>query len=241
MKTATAMIAIFCALICSHVPAAAQKMPKSSTPHATIHRISTDFPISELDHQAWRRAKGVKIESYWNGKAAPDGRGFSAWLIWSEKFLYVRFEANQSEPLVVSEKVNLETKTKGLWDRDVCEIFIAPDRGERRKYFEFEVAPNGEWIDLGIDLTSGERVTDWEYRSEMESAVRVEKDRVLMAIKVPWKSIGKTPKPGEVWLGNLYRCVGKDPDRGYLAWSPTMTPEPAFHVPERFGEFRFAD
>jgi Carbohydrate-binding family 9 len=60
-----------------------------------------------------------------------------------------------------------------------------------------------------------------------------------MAIKIEWKAFGKTPKIGDVWLGNIFRCIGKDPTRGYLAWSPTMTKEASFHVPEKFGEFEF--
>jgi hypothetical protein len=60
-----------------------------------------------------------------------------------------------------------------------------------------------------------------------------------MALKVPWSAFGRKPRPGDVWLGNLFRCVGKDPNRGYLAWSPTLTKVPNFHVPERFGEFVF--
>ena len=126
-----------------------------------------------------------------------------------------------------------------LWDRDVCEIFIAPDNREPRKYFEFEVAPNGEWIDLTIDLTSGTRETGWDYKSGMKSTAKIGKDKVVMAIKVEWKALGKTPKTGDVWLGNLFRCVGKDPTRGYLAWQPTFTKEPAFHVPDKFGKFVF--
>ena len=54
-----------------------------------------------------------------------------------------------------------------------------------------------------------------------------------------WKAFGVTPKAGDVWLGNILRCVGRDPTRGYLAWSPTLTEEASFHVPERFGEFEF--
>lgn len=204
-----------------------------------IKRQATDFPIAQLDNPAWNNARAVRISKYWSGKNAPRSRHAEARLLWSDDYLYVRFVVNQAEPLVVSDRPNLASKTKGLWDRDVAEIFIAPDRGEPRKYFEFEIAPNGEWIDLGIDLTSGERVTDWDYRSGMESAARIDKGRVVMAIRVPWRSIGNAPQAGAIWAGNLYRCVGRDPDRGYLAWSPTMTEEPNFHVPERFGEFHF--
>lgn len=209
-------------------------------PMLAINHIRTDFTVDELSSDLWKSAANITVDRYWSGEEAPVDRRFSARLLWSEKFLYVRFEANQTEPLVTSETPNLKTKTRGLWDRDVCEIFIAPDQAEPRRYFEFEIAPNGEWIDLGIDLTTGARVTDWEYVSGMQSAVSVEKHRILMAIKVQWTALGKQPKVGDVWLGNLFRCVGRDPLRGYLAWQPTMTDSPRFHVPEKFGTFVLA-
>ncbi len=205
-----------------------------------ITYIKEDFPVQELDHKSWKKAEKVKVTKYWSGEDAPKGRHFSAKLLWSDSAVYVRFEANRGEPLVMSEKPNLTTKTKGLWDRDVCEIFLAPKREEFRKYFEFEIAPNGEWLDLGIHQTPEKRITDWDYSSGMKSAARIEKDKVIMAIKVEWKAFGvDAPKAGDVWLGNILRAVGKDPTRGYLAWSPTMTKEANFHVPEKFGEFEF--
>ena len=204
-----------------------------------IAHIEKDFPVQELDNKLWQKANEVSIEKYWSGENAPVGRHAKAKLLWSGTALYVRFEANQNEPLVISQKPNLKSKTKGLWDRDVCEIFLAPNPKEFRKYFEFEIAPNGEWIDLGIYQKTDERITDWDYDSGMKSAAKIEKGKVLMAIKVEWKAFGKQPKAGEVWLGNLFRCVGAGETRGYLAWSPTGTKEPSFHVPEKFGEFEF--
>lgn len=204
-----------------------------------VLRILKEVSVTDLDNVAWKRANDVAISRYWSGEAAPVGRQFNTRLLWSKTALYVRFEANQTEPLVASEKPDTSKKIRGLWDRDVCEIFIAPDKNTPNKYFEFEIAPNGEWIDLRIEVTPKERLTDWDYVSNMTSAVRVEKDKILMAIKIPFESLGKTPKAGDIWLGNLFRCVGKDPTRGYLAWQPTKTKEPAFHVPEAFGEFRF--
>jgi hypothetical protein len=204
-----------------------------------IAHLKTDFSISELDNKSWKAAKETLVDKYWSGENAPIGRQFKVKLLWSNTALYVRFEANQTEPLVVSEKPNLTSKTRGLWDRDVCEIFLAPNKAEFRKYFEFEIAPNGEWIDLGIYQKLDERITDWDYNSGMKSAAKIEKDKVVMAIKTEWKAFGKTPKAGEVWLGNVLRCVGKDATRGYLTWQPTLTKEPSFHVPEKFGEFEF--
>lgn len=204
-----------------------------------IKYIAKDFDVKKLDAHEWQKAVSVKVAQYWSGEAAPDGRAFVARLLWSDTALYVRFEAAQTEPLVISETPDLSKKTLKLWDRDVCEIFIAPDKSMSNKYFEFEIAPTGEWIDLGIEVTPNERKTDWDYKSNMTSAARIDKDKVVMAIKIPFASLGKTPKVGNVWLGNLFRCVGKDPIRGYLAWQPTKTKEPAFHVPEAFGEFHF--
>ena len=62
---------------------------------------------------------------------------------------------------------------------------------------------------------------------------------IVMAIKVPWEAFGARPGIGDVWLGNLFRCVGTGSTRGYLAWQPTETETPNFHVPEKFGEFLF--
>lgn len=204
-----------------------------------ITHIKNDFSISELENKSWDKAKDILIDKYWSGENAPKNRQFKARLLWSDTAVYVRFEATQKEPLIVSEKANLTTKTRGLWDRDVCEIFLAPNKSEPRKYFEFEIAPNGEWIDLGIYQMPDKRETDWDYASGMQSKSLIGKDKIWMAIKVEWKAFGKTPKAGDVWLGNIFRCIGKDPTRGYLAWSPTFTKEPSFHVPEKFGEFEF--
>lgn len=204
-----------------------------------IAHIKDDFSIGELNSVWWDKASNVAVTKYWSGLAAPATRRFTARLLWSNTALYVRFEATQAEPLIVSESPDLTKKMRGLWDRDVCEIFIAPDKRERNKYFEFEIAPNGEWVDLGIEVTPSKRLTDWDYSSGMKSATFIEDEKLVMAIKIDWKALGKTPKAGDVWLGNLFRCVGKDPTRGYLSWQPTKTKEPSFHVPSRFGEFEF--
>ncbi len=227
-------------LLCVGTVTSQNKMAPSN--RLTINHIAEDLMIDRLDDPAWDGTSQVLVSKYWSGKAAVKGREFSARLLWSDKAFYVRFDASQSEPLVVSEKPDVTKKVVGLWDRDVCEIFIAPDTSQRKKYFEFEIAPTGEWIDLGIDATSQKRKTDLDYKSGMTSAARIEKNKVVMAIKIPWEAFDVArPKIGDVWLGNLFRCVGKGKTRGYLAWQPTKTAKPNFHVPEKFGEFEFVE
>lgn len=204
-----------------------------------IAHIKEEFSISETDNGNWQKAQEVSIQKYWSGENAPLGRIAKAKLLWSETALYIRFEANQTEPLIISETPNLESKTNGLWDRDVCEIFVAPDKDTPNKYFEFEIAPNGEWIDLAINLLPDRRETDFDYSSGMLSAAKIENDKIFMTIKIGWKAFGEAPRADDIWLGNLFRAVGTGKTRGYLAWQPTKTTKPNFHVPEVFGEFEF--
>lgn len=204
-----------------------------------IKRIDADLDVTALFDNAWSSADEVLIDRYWSGGEAPQGRHFRTRALWSDAALHVRFEANRAERIIVSDWPDVSQKTFGLWERDVCEIFIAPARSEPRLYFEFEVAPTGEWLDVAIDLTSGTRTSDWAYASDMNTAAKVELEHIMMAMRIPWTAFGKAPAAGDVWLGNLYRCVGEGPERGYLSWQRTMTPTPDFHVPESFSEFQF--
>ncbi len=202
--------------------------------HTAIDLNATDLKSAE-----WKNAQGIQIDRYWSGAPAPAGRHAEARILWSTKALHVRFVSHQAEPLVVSEKPQTLNKTMGLWDRDVCEIFIAPDPHVVERYLEFEAAPTGEWLDVAIHWSPQKRESDWEFHSHMSTAARVENDRVTIAMRIPWNHWIHEPQKGERWRVNLFRCVGKDPNRGYLAWQPTRTPQPNFHVPEVFGWLRF--
>lgn len=203
-------------------------------------RARQEIAASELDHPVWETADVARITRYWSGEEAPEERHAEARLIWSSDALCARFVCRQAEPLVVSSDPQVSRKTIGLWDRDVCELFIAPDARHPRHYFEFEAAPTGEWLDLAIHQRLDERETDWEFRSGMTVAARTLRDQITIAMRVPWDALGRIPQAGERWRANLTRCVGAGHTRGYLAWQPTYTDEPNFHAPEVFGEIIFA-
>ncbi|MGB8508421.1 MAG: carbohydrate-binding family 9-like protein, partial [Pyrinomonadaceae bacterium] len=139
----------------------------------------------------------------------------------------------------VNAAPRLDQKALNLWDRDVCEFFIAPKIDDIEHYFEFEAAPTGEWIDLAIRVRAQGRETDWHFRSGMRTAVRINGESVTITIRVPWKALGRVPRVGERWRINFFRCVGEGATRGYVAWQPTHTPEPGFHVPQKFGWIKF--
>jgi hypothetical protein len=207
---------------------------------ATAHWLGFDLQAADLDHPAWARVIGVSLSHYWSGEEAPSHRHAEARVVWTDNALVVRFLCRQSEPLIVATNPKTDQKTIGLWDRDVCELFLAPAPDKPNRYFEFEAAPTGEWIDLAVQLTPQGRETDWDFQSGMTAAAHVSKDRVLIAMRIPWGAWTGKPQHGEWVRANLYRCVGIGDERGYIAWKPTHTPEPSFHVPDAFGWLHFS-
>lgn len=199
------------------------------------HHLATDLPVSDLKSAEWNKALPARIERYWSGEPAPHGRQAEARILWSSKALHVRFVCHQSERLIVSTTPQTATKTMGLWDRDVCEIFIAPDPQVVERYFEFEAAPTGEWLDVAIHWTPEKRESDWEFQSHMTTASQVARDRLTIGMRIPWNHWIHEPQRDERWRINLFRCIGLDPGRGYLTWQPTRTKEANFHVPLVFG------
>lgn len=205
----------------------------------TAPRVASAFATNELDHPDWNKVRPIKITRYWSGLQAPVERHAEAQVCWSEEALNLRFVCGQHEPLIVSSNPVTYKKTLGLWNRDVCEIFLAPNPLNPGRYFEFEAAPTGEWLDLGILITADGKKTDWDFRSGMSAAASVQPQRVIIGMRIPWSEWLPQPRPSEQWRVNLFRCVGPESEQRYLAWQPTETSVPNFHVPEAFGWLRF--
>jgi hypothetical protein len=198
----------------------------------------SEVGVADFDHSAWGLAQHAHIHRYWSGAEAPPSRHAEARIIWSPEALTVRFQCRQAEPPIVNSPPQLSEKTIGLWEKDVCEFFVAPDTTHPNRYLEFEVAPSGEWLDLAIEFIDGVRHTDWEFHSGMSAAAHISGEQVLIGMRLPWSESLPRPQPGNVWRVNLFRCIGLGDER-FLAWQPTGTPEPNFHVPEVFGRLKF--
>lgn len=210
-------------------------------PEATIIAPYTDVPLrpSDFNFQIWQTCQPNNITQLWSGEPAAPSRHAEARLCWSNEALHVKFFCRQEEPLVVAVDPVLDKKTLGLWDRDVCEIFLAAGAANPSRYFEFEAAPTGEWVDLAITITSSGRQTDWDFVSGLTTVARVEAEKLFVGMRIPWSEAIPKPKTGDLWRVNVFRCAGPESPSRYLAWRPTGTPEPNFHVPEAFGWLRF--
>ncbi len=184
----------------------------------------------------WERADTIRFSHDWQGKNSDPGRETEVRVLWSEIELYLWFCCAYH-----SIDVHTDCDTNGrrdyLWERDVAEVFLQTDRFGEKYYKEFEVSPNGQWLDLDITPEGLRHIT-----SGMRSIVRVDEvARVWLAeLAIPLVALTENFDPAQSWRVNFFRCEGLDPNRFYSAWQPTETETPNFHVPQRFGWLRFA-
>jgi alpha-galactosidase len=182
----------------------------------------------------WKLAAAVSFDQDWQGKKHDPQLETKVRVLWSAANLYLRFDCQYRE-IYVFDDSDPNGRRNELWDRDVAEVFLQPDPSRLHFYREFEVAPNGMWIDLDIfpgglsDLKSGMRRSVWLDKSSHHWTAE---------LAIPMRALTEHFDPHAIWRVNFYRVEGRDP-RKFLAWQPTGTPEPNFHVPEAFGTLIF--
>lgn len=160
---------------------------------------------------------------------------------WTEKNLYFLFICPYEE-LNLKPSPATSTETYGLWNWDVAEIFIGSDFENIRHYKEFEISPQGEWIDLDIDLTAPHHEDGWKWNSGFAVAARIDPVARIWygAMRIPISAFQDHPPfSGESFRVNLYRSQGPAANRIQITWQPTMSN--TFHVPERFGILRLVE
>jgi len=155
---------------------------------------------------------------------------------WNENFLFSKFEGKY-EFLTISNELVGKNKTKRLWEtNDVFEMFISHE--SNNIYKEFQVAPDGKFIDIAIDASSNERISDFSWLSGFTNITKVTKNSWKSIFIVPWAAFnGNPPKDGEEWTANFYRISSPLKNTKYLSWSPVY--KIAFHQPNLFGKIIF--
>ncbi len=192
---------------------------------------ATGFPPA----RAWEPAVPIRFNADWQGKNADPQRATEVLLLWTATTLYVKFVA-QYRDISVFPDADPNGRRDKLWDRDVAEVFLQPDSSDLRRYKEFEVSPNGFWIDL--DITDGPLQ---DLKSDLRRRVSIDEHAKTWTaeLAIPMKSLLPHFDPRTAWRVNFYRVEGPSEPRFYSAWRPTNTPQPNFHVPEQFGYLKF--
>ena len=160
---------------------------------------------------------------------------------WTENNLYFLF-------VCLYEELNLKpspattTETYGLWNWDVAEVFIGSDFRNIRRYKEFEVSPQGEWIDLDIDLNKPHHEDGWKWNSGFAVAARIDAGAKIWygAMRIPFSALQSCPAAtNETFRINLFRSQGPASNRIQIVWQPTMSN--TFHTPEKFGRLHLIE
>jgi hypothetical protein len=203
----------------------------------SVHATSDVALDTKPDSAFWQGARPVTADKNNFGKLVP---GFATEIRsrWTDGNLYFLFTCPYQELYLKPNPVTA-TETNELWNWDVAEVFIGADFKNIKRYREFEVSPQSEWVDLDIDRASKHPEDGWTWNSGFKVATRIDKANKIWyaALRIPWKSIdSRPPQNGAEFRMNLYRSQGPPKNHKAITWQPTM--DNSFHVPERFGLLR---
>jgi alpha-galactosidase len=184
----------------------------------------------------WAAAPALRFSADWQGLHADPERETEVRVLWNPEHLYLRFGARYRS-ITVFPDADARGWRDHLWERDVCEVFLQSDPAHAG-YKEFEVSPNGFWIDL--DIVPGEKR---DLQSGLRRRVKIDEAnrRWRAVLDLPMKSLTQRFDAGATWRVNFFRVEGAAEPRFYSAWQPTRTPQPNFHVPEAFGKLVFRE
>jgi Carbohydrate family 9 binding domain-like len=160
---------------------------------------------------------------------------------WTKNNLYFLFICPYKE-LSLKPNPNTKEETNELWNWEVAEAFIGSDFSDIQRYKEFEVSPQGEWVDLDIDLKKPHHEDGWTWNSGFEVLAKIDSQKHIWyaAMRIPYSAIDtRPPAAGNTLRINLFRSGGP-PTKPYgITWQPTMSK--TFHVPEKFGLIKLVE
>lgn len=213
--------------------------------HAAPPRIGSKYSKKDFELTAnpkdknWKNIKGVIAENGPLGKPTP-GHKTEIRSRWTDQNIYFLFICPY-EQLNLKPDPSTSQETNQLWEWDVAEVFISADFKNIQHYREYQVSPQGEWVDLDIDKVNPLPEGGWLWNSGFKVKAHIDHENKVWygEMQIPISSINDvngaaaTAKPGKQMRINFYRLQGPKPDRAGIAWRPTG--KPSYHVPEAFG------
>ena len=160
---------------------------------------------------------------------------------WTNGSLYVLFTCPY-QVLNLRPSPDTDHETNELWNWDVAEVFIGSDFSHIRRYKEFEVSPQGEWVDLAVNLDLPDHTVGWTWNSGIQVSARIDHQSNIWygAMKIPFAAISpESPKVGQTFRANLFRSQGSAQRHTSISWKPPMSD--TFHTPENFGLLKLVE
>ena len=191
-------------------------------------------PDTDPNSEFWRDAPHVIAERDSAGKPVPR-YATEVRSRWTSGNLYFLFICPYNE-LWLKPNPSTTTETNELWNWDVAEVFLGSDFKDIRHYREFEISPQGEWIDLDVDLHKPHHEDGWVWNSGFQVAARIDRAAKIWygAMRIPFSAIAiAQAAPGMQFRMNLFRGEGPPGNWRSVTWQPPLAE--TFHTPERFG------
>ena len=203
-------------------------------------RAAADFALTaDPDAPSWKGIAGVVADRDRQGQPVP-GHRTEIRSRWTPGNLYFLFTCPY-EQLNLKPDPATDSETDKLWEWDVAEVFIGTDFQNIKRYTEFQVSPQGEWVDLHIDRGPQPATHDVAWNSSFEVKARIDAEKRVWygEMRIPMKVIDKRPaQDGREMRINMYRIQGSAP-RKHVNWQPVRNE--TFHTPEAFGTLRLRD
>lgn len=199
------------------------------------------IPDGDLQKSVWQTAASINFDhDVYAANSYPDHRTEVA-ALWTDNSVYFSFRCKYSI-LNIYDGEDPWIERWQLWERDVVEVFVNPQPERMNHYYEFEVSPNNQWIDLEIDKTR-DPFCDAAWDSRFTHATRVEaKSRLWNCeMRIPLESLCVDKiLPGSEWRINFFRADGQgnNSQRRLTSWC-TVPGGTTFHTPSRFGLIQF--
>ena len=196
---------------------------------------------ADADSPFWRSIPGIVINADYFGTPVANHRT-EVRSRWTSAHLYLLFVCPYEE-LNLKPEPSTQAETPQLWNWDVAEAFLGADPENIGRYREFQVSPQGEWIDLDIDRTGQRRGGGAAWNSGMKVKARIDAARKIWygEMKIPFEALGGPPKAGREFRAGFFRIAGRGPDKDKKKLSWQVTGTTTFHVPEKFGTLRVVD
>lgn len=179
----------------------------------------------------WQSVPATTFDTDWSGKTTPSKTTVRA--MWSSHALTMLWVV-EGTGLNTDPSKPISAERENLYNEDCVEIFFTPNPAEPKKYFEIELGPYGHYFDLSIDRKNNKSDEAWSSGAQIKTTVDKARHTAIIEVALTSPDIVSALKSGATLPINMFRMEGKG-TREYLAWSPTRTPRPNFHVPEAFG------
>jgi len=168
-------------------------------------------------------------------------------MLWDDEYVYIAHICHDAHITARTEEHG------GPVSKDDCfEIMVAPNPDRPNFYFNIERNVIGGYVDGHRPDGSKKPRVPWDvegarFSGSVKGTTNDDSDVDswwIGEVAIPLKNFAKhmprfPPHPGDEWRINLNRHGG-DTNMQYSQWSPSDTPQPAFHVPHCFGALRFS-